>query len=82
MFSINPVGMMFSGTYGMNNLNNSYNSGGNIHQSFKKQYGVGYEDSGAMRPYAQPYPMAICPKAPDPTKEMGWFRRFLMKNFS
>ena len=81
---VSPIGMMNSGMYGMNSMygmSGMNSSGGNVHQSFKSMYGVGYEDSGATRPYAQPYPMAIIPRAPEPPIEKSWFGRFLRKCF-
>ena len=81
---ISPIGMISTGMYGMNNMygmNSMYGNGGNVHQAFKSMYGVGYEDSGATRPYAQPYPMAITPRAPEPKIENNWFGRFLRKCF-
>ena len=64
MFSIGPMSGMY-GSYGMSGM---YGMGGmyagsNVHQSYKSRYGVGYPDSGATTPYAQPYPMAIVQRA-------------------
>ena len=81
---INPISMMnggMYGMYGMSGLNNMYGAGGNYHQAMKSQYGIGYEDSGATRPYAQPYPRAIVPKAPEPVIERSWLGRFIRKCF-
>ncbi len=84
---ISPIGMMPGGMYGMygmngmNSMSGMNSSGGNVHQSFKSMYGVGYEDSGATRPYAQPYPMAITPRAPEPPEAKTWLGRFLRKCF-
>ena len=79
MVNMYSMGMMSGGMYGMNNM---YGNGGNVHQMFKSQYGVGYEDSGATRPYAQPYPMAIIPRAQEPLINKGWFARFIKQCFS
>lgn len=77
MYGMNAMSAM----NGMNSMNSMYGNGGNVHQAFKSQYGVGYEDSGAMLPYAQPYPMAICPRAPQEPLEMNKFKRFIKKYF-
>jgi tetrahydromethanopterin S-methyltransferase subunit D len=78
MFSISPVSMMGSSMYGMNGM---YAQGGNYHQAVKRQYGIGYEDSGATKPYFQGYPRAIVPKAPEPAVERNWLVRFVKKCF-
>lgn len=75
MYSMGSMGMMNG--YGMNNMGGS---SVNVHQNFKSKYGVGYEDFGT-RPYAQPYPMAIIPRRPEPSYENA-FRRFLNKIFA
>ena len=78
---ISPISMMnggMYGMYGMSGMNNMY-GGGNYHQAVKRQYGIGYEDSGATRPYAQPYPRAIVPKGPEPVMEKSWLGRFIKK---
>ena len=62
------------------NLNSMYGNYGNVHNYFKARYGVGYEDCGT-RPYAQPYPMAITPRRPEPLREQFWLTRFLKKMF-
>ena len=85
---ISPIGMMSSGMYGMygmygmNGMNSMYGNGGNVHQSFKSMYGVGYEDSGATIPYAQPYPFAIIPRRPEAPCQENAFCRFLKKCFN
>ena len=66
MLSMYPMAMMglfnMGGMYGMNSM---YGMGGNVHQSLKSIYGIGYGDSGATRPYAQPYPMPIVQRSPE-----------------
>ena len=79
MVNMYSMGMM-GGMYGMG-YGSMYGMGGNVHQAFKSQYGVGYEDFGS-RPYAQPYPMAIVPRAREPKSEETWFGRFLRKCFA
>ena len=74
------VNMFTSSMSPMGNMNNSYGSGGNVHQDLKAKYGVGYEDFGS-RPYAQPYPMAIVPRRPLSACENNWFGRFIRKCF-
>ena len=80
---ISPIGMMNTGMYGMNSMysNGMSGYGSNVHQAFKSMYGVGYEDSGATRPYAQPYPMAIIPRAPEPPEPKTWLGKFIKKCF-
>ncbi len=82
MFSIGPMSMMGGAMPGMYGYSSMYGQGGNYHQAVKRQYSIGYEDSGATRPYAQPYPMAITPRAPLPVVEQSWLGRFLRKCFS
>ena len=79
--SIGPMGMMY-GMYGANRLCGMYGNGGNVHQAFKSQYGVGYPDSGASRPFIQPYPMAIIPYAKESPVKKSWFGRVMSKLFS
>lgn len=81
MYSMGMMGGMYGmgSSYGMSGM---YGNGGNVHQQLKSQYGVGYEDSGAIRPYAQPYPMAIIPRTPEPKCEKFSFCRFIRKCFS
>lgn len=65
----------------MNGMGNMYGATtGNVHQYYKSRYGVGYEDFGT-RPYAQPYPMAIIPRRPEPCYENP-ICRFLKKIFA
>jgi hypothetical protein len=57
-----------------------YNNGvGNVHQTYNNIYGDGYPDSGATRPYAQPYPMAIIPRGEKSKKVASWLERFVKK---
>lgn len=69
MFAMN----MYSNTAGIN--------GGNVHQSFKNKYGVGYEDFN-VRPYAQPYPVAVVPRAPQTAFQKSWLGKFIKKFYS
>ena len=55
-------------------------NGGNVHQSVKAKYGVGYEDFGG-KPYAQPYPQAIILREPEKPLPKTWIGRFLQKCF-
>lgn len=78
MFSIGPM----SGMYGMNSMygmNCMYGSGGNAHRYFNSVYGIGYPDSGASRPYAQPYPMAITPRGEVAKTPQNWIKRLVQK---
>ena len=78
MVNMYSMGMMGGGMYGMGGMNN--NSQVNVHNQLKQRYGVGYEDFGT-RPYAQPYPMAITPRAQKPAYTENAFFRFLKKIF-
>ena len=81
MVNMYSMGMMGGGMYGMNGMGGmSYGMNGNYHQQLKQRYGVGYEDFG-VAPYAQPYPMAIIPRRPEPCYENP-ICRFLKKCFS
>ncbi len=76
---------MYSGSMmpigGMNTNMNGFQGGGtNAHQALKAKYGVGYEDFGS-RPYAQPYPMAIVPRRPEPACQKTWLGRFIQRCF-
>lgn len=64
----------------MNYGNNLGMSNGNIHQSYKTKYGVGYEDFGT-RPYAQPYPQAIVPRHPERPFPKTWIGKLLYRYF-
>ena len=55
-------------------------SSGNVYQYYKNRYGCGYEDFG-NKPYIQPYPMAISPRAKTPAIIDNAFVRFLKKCF-
>ena len=72
MYALNMSGNIYANTAGMN--------GGNVHQSFKNKYGVGYEDFNSQ-PYAQPYPMAIIPRKPESPCQESAFCRFLKRCF-
>ncbi len=74
MYSMGPMGMM-------GGMNNSFSSSGNVHQTLKQRYGVGYEDFGTT-PYAQPYPMAIVPRRPEPPSQENAFLRFIKRCFA
>lgn len=77
MVNMYSMGSMMGG---MNGMYGSNSTGANVHQSFKGKYGVGYEDFGS-RPYAQPYPMAITPRQPNPPCYESAFCRFIKKLF-
>ena len=79
MYSIGPMSMMGGGMNSMYGYSSMYGQGGNYHQAVKRQYGIGYEDSGATRPYAQPYPRAVVPMGPEPVMEKSWLGRFIKK---
>ncbi len=53
---------------------------GNVPQYFHSRYGDGYSDFGT-RPYAQPYPMAIIPRAQEPSTQKTWLGRFIQRCF-
>ena len=77
---------MINSMYALNMSGNIYANtavlgAGNVHQSFKNKYGVGYEDFNS-RPYAQPYPAAIIPKAPETPFQKSWFGRLISKLYS
>lgn len=55
-------------------------NGGNVHQSLKAKYGVGYEDFGT-RPYAQPYPQAIIPRHPEKPLAKTWLGKLIQKSY-
>ena len=55
-------------------------SGGNAFQQIKAKYSCGYEDVGS-RPYANPYPMGIVPRAKQPTISGNWIIRFFQRYF-
>ena len=81
MYSISPVSMMGGSMYNSYGMNSMYGQGGNYHQAVKRQYGIGYEDSGATRPYYQEYPRAIVPKGSTPLENTSWLGRFIRKCF-
>ena len=84
MFNMYPMGMMNGGMYGMNgmgSMNGVSGASGNVHQEFKNRYGIGYSDFGTT-PYAQPYPMPIVKRAPEPLMEQNWLGRFIRRFFS
>lgn len=74
-----PIGGM-NMMSGMNSMNSMPGPANTIHQNFKNQYGVGYEDFGS-RPYAAKYPMALTPKAQLQPIEKTEIVRILRKLF-
>ena len=79
MVNMFSMGMMGGGMNSMNGV--GQNNGVNVHQQLKQRYSVGYEDIGT-RPYAQPYPMAIIPRRPEPQYKETAIARFLKKCFN
>ena len=73
MYALNMSGNIYANTAGIN--------GGNVHQSFKNKYGVGYEDFNSQ-PYAQPYPTAVIPRTPETPLQKSWFGRLIRKLYS
>ena len=73
MYPMNMMSGMYSNVAGMN--------GGNVHQSFKAKYGVGYKDFNT-RPYAQPYPVAIISRVPKTPIQKSWFGKLIAKLYS
>jgi len=67
---------MVMSTGGYSSMGGSYN----VPQYFLSKYGNGYADFGS-RPYAQPYPMAVVPRAQETVLKKSGLGKLLDKLF-